>query len=226
MPFPWAAVLPTVIGGALGLAGGAVTNAANAREARKNRNFQERMSSTAHQREMRDLSAAGINPAVRGLGGASSPAGDRAEMEDVVGKGVSSGLAAREAASNIKLINAQAEQAKAGASHARAQAYDIMQTWDVGGKLDRLTSERDSAFFRAEMDQLNADQLRKMLPIMLKKAEAEVDSLASSSRAAKARATLDEIRKTGELNIQEFEKNLGTGSPVLRNLMMLLRALR
>src|SRR5438128_1634015 len=52
------------------------TNAANAANVDKQIKFQERMSSTAHQREVQDLIKAGINPLnTTGGNGSSTPAG-------------------------------------------------------------------------------------------------------------------------------------------------------
>ncbi|AXL14514.1 DNA pilot protein [Microviridae sp.] len=59
------------------------TNAANAIQAQKNRDFQKEMSSTAHQREVEDLKKAGLNPILSATGGsgASAPSGNVANFK-------------------------------------------------------------------------------------------------------------------------------------------------
>lgn len=47
----------------------------NAKEAQKNRDWQERMANSAHQREIADLKAAGLNPVLSVTGGNGAPTG-------------------------------------------------------------------------------------------------------------------------------------------------------
>lgn len=206
--FLW--IVPAAIAGA-SLLGGVLTNRSNAKEARRNREFQERMSSTAHQREVADLRAAGVNPMLRNMGGASTPGGDRAEMEDAVGKGVSSGLQAKMMKAQIGLVEDQALLT-------RTQAGAIQQEWNAG-KFERLVSER-------ELAALSVQEKRQMMPVALERAKAEVGQISSSARAARARAVLDEAARTGALNAEQFEKLIGEAGPATRFFLELIRGLR
>lgn len=58
-------------------------NQQTAQSAREQMEFQERMSNTAHQREVRDLEAAGLNPILSANAGASTPGGAMSTFQNV-----------------------------------------------------------------------------------------------------------------------------------------------
>lgn len=143
--------LGSIAGGLIGSGGQRDANAKNLQIAREQMAFQERMSSTAHQREVADLRKAGLNPILSAGGkGASSPPGAAAVMQNEkasLGAGIERAsstamdnynkvhAAAQMRAATLtseeqaRLIRKQADLAQAQEARVRAETNEIHSRW-------------------------------------------------------------------------------------------------
>lgn len=131
------------------------TNAFNAEEAQKNRDWQEKMSNTAHQRQIEDLRKAGLNPILSAqYGGASTPAGSTASgvmplIEDEWTPAINTGMQAYQAQANvgqtyanINKIEQEVKNLKSTQGLTEEQTRQVSnQILKIGAEIDKIKEE-------------------------------------------------------------------------------------
>jgi hypothetical protein len=108
-----APILGGVASGLLGMFGQSSANKANAKMAREQMAFQERMSNTAYQRSTKDLEKAGLNRILALGSPASSPAGQTAQMKSTTESAAASAVQLATQIAQIKNIESNTKLADA-----------------------------------------------------------------------------------------------------------------
>jgi hypothetical protein len=151
---PEAALLGGVVGAAGNYFGTQSQNQASAQQASEMRRFQADMSNTAYQRAVKDMQAAGLNPMLAySQGGATTPAGAMAQMQNVLGNATTSGTQAYQTV-------AQANQAIQQTKQIAAQT-ELTDNQTDNVRADTLNKLDENPNIKAQYKQILADTFMK-----------------------------------------------------------------
>lgn len=187
-------------------------------EAEKNRKFQEHMSSTAYQRAVKDLKAAGLNPILAaggGIhGGASTPAGSQPNTAKAE---VQTGLL------DILRVVPQMMQAVASAKQADSAA-DLTRRNPLFS--DRYRDDILHAMsFDTELKDFDAYLKKRMMDFLMEN-PVDLDKLKAEASKAKSEAEIMNARVLGEKNLENFERTFGSDmNQAVKLLLLVLKSL-
>lgn len=207
---PW---IP-LVGTAAQVYGTAQTNKASKQIAREQMGFQERMANTEMQRRMADLKAAGLNPMLAiAQGGASTPSGASARLENPT-----EGLAAT--ALQVQLARSQIAATQAQARKTSAEASLIEET------SGNTAHQVEWTAIQAEMA---AQKMAAEIHGLWKENQLKEGNMETQRLAQKYQELLNQAERLGMNEreaMSEWFGKIGDMSPALRTFLEIIRSIR